>query len=117
MSETEATRPVLEREREPFAFPALEVATVVAADDPPVDETPPFVEDTFVPDDVEQRLIYYWLCYGPKEWAATVCTLENPYPTTPPGGNVIEVNPMRFRRPRTVGFDDDGLRRVMVYKE
>jgi hypothetical protein len=122
MSETETTRSVQVLEREVLPFPAFEIATEtqMVDPDPPV-ELPPIYEETFVPDDIEQRLIYYWLCYGPKEYAASICRLGQTYPaadpSTPPPDNVVEINPLHIRRPRTIGFHDDGVRREMIVRE
>jgi hypothetical protein len=111
-------RPGVLSAAERSAFPPLEIDESIAGEDPA--ETFVVYEENFVPDDIEQRLIYYWLLNGP-EWAATICRLGETYPaadpSTPPPDNVVEINPLRIRRPRVIGFDDDGVRRVIVRRE
>ena len=71
----------------------------------------PATEDAFVPYDVEQQLIYYWLVNGPP-WRADL--VEQPPPVDPGLPPDVVVNPLHFRRPRPIGQGvDDGMRRMI----
>jgi hypothetical protein len=118
MSETETTTGTLVREREVFPFPKLEFPPLVAEAvfDPAPDTGPQVTDDAYVPDDIEQRLIYYWLSYGPKDYNASIVTQAPP--PTPPVYEAPVINPLQHppRPPRVIGFNDDGVRRAIVFR-
>jgi hypothetical protein len=121
------------KERERLPFPRLEFETVVAPVDlpivvatpvavsapvevivpvavaPPVEVLPEVNDDTFVPDDVTQRLIQFWLIHGPKDWSASIVAADTVVPD-----DTLVFDPRFFRRPRVVGPDFDGTRRMIV---
>jgi hypothetical protein len=74
----------------------------------------PSSEDTYVPEDDEQRLIYHWLVYGP-EWRADIVVAPPPDDISIPSDPVV--NPLHFPRPRQIGHRDDGLRRMIKVRE
>jgi hypothetical protein len=115
-----ATEPVVE------TIAAVEVATETAIEFLPVvvptetadaggaPDLGPSGDDTYVPDDIEQRLIYQWLMYGP-EWRAQI--VEQPPPVDPGLPPDVVVNPLHFPRPRQIGHRDDGARRMIKVRE
>jgi hypothetical protein len=128
MNETD--RGVIVREREVLNFPTLEVATEVATEVKteylpvlyvaPVEvviETTTIPEpvlpvDDFVPADVEQRLLYHWLRFGPP-WAPDIVMQAPP----PVPDDTPVVNPLYFPRKRVIGHFDDGVTRAIRRKE
>jgi hypothetical protein len=74
----------------------------------------PSSEDTYVPEDDEQKLIYHWLVYGP-EWRADIVVAPPPDDISIPSDPVV--NPLHFPRPRQIGHRDDGTRRMIKVRE
>jgi hypothetical protein len=118
-----ATEPVVE------TIAAVEVATETVTEflpvvvpteaAAPVDPSylGPADEDTFVPYDVEQRLIYRWLLDGP-DWRADIVVAPPPIdPTIPIIPPETDINPLRFSQPRQIGYRDDGTRRMIKVRE
>lgn len=69
-------------------------------------------DDTYVPPEVEQRLIYQWLLVGPS-WAPSM-VMQAPDP--PPDEAAPTVVPFRQAMPRRVGDGDDGLNRCIIHR-
>lgn len=118
-----ATEPVVETvvATETITEAVVEFLPVVVPVEAPVDVVPVenpndlgFIgEDSYVPEEIEQRLIYQWLMYGP-DWRADIVTAPPPVDNTIPP-EVID--PQRFPRPRNIGFYDDGTRRKILLRE
>ena len=68
--------------------------------------------DTYVPPDVEQRLIQYWLRYGPIEWRSeyVMQAIADALPDNPTAEFHILHPTARRRR---IGHEDDGVWRMI----
>ena len=91
----------------------VEVVAPTAADDDLIEGS---LDDTYVPINVQQRLLYYWLTNGPPGAASMVAPgppIDEPVVMPFPYGRSDLPEPSR----RRIGFGDDGLSRVLVLRE
>jgi hypothetical protein len=106
---------VLVREAETFPDLKIEFLPLLIAppvEDPPPDlPVPPAQDETYVTDGDQQRLMHYFLMYGPKDWIAAGIIVQDP--VTPPPDNIVVINPLR--RPSGSLWDSryDGVRRML----